>query len=58
MCAFVSRPGLPIHRNGVERFVGSSKGYRGESCHLAADGTPVGAAGRKGIGNRGGSWRF
>jgi len=55
MYAFVSRPVL---RNGVERFVGSSKGYEERSCHLASVSAPVGASGRKGLGNGGGSGRF
>lgn len=42
---------------GVERFVGSSKGYW-RSCHLATVHAPVGAAGRKGFGNGRGSGRF
>ena len=43
---------------GAEIFMGSSKGYLGESCHLAVEGTPAGAAGRKRVGDGGGSWRF
>jgi hypothetical protein len=50
--------GYRFTETGAEIFMGSSKGYLGESCHLAVEGTPVGAAVRKRVDDRGGSWRF
>jgi len=51
--------GNRFSETGVEVFVGSSKEHERRSCRLAAVNAPVGgAAGRKGLGNGGGSGRF
>ena len=58
MYAFVSRVGQPLLRNGGRDIRGIVEGVSRGWCHLAAVGAPVGAAGREGFGDGGGSRRF